>query len=68
MGREAAKRSACSHVQRDPELGQLLDTVAGTYFGVRRAAAGSGGMGSMMGGLLQMLGGGGGGDQMQVAG
>ena len=44
--------------QQDPELGPLLDTVAFTYFGVRRPAAG-GSMGGVMGGLLQMLGGGG---------
>ena len=47
-------------LQQDPELGQLLDTVARTYFGVQRASP-DGGMASMMGGLLQMLGSGGGG-------
>lgn len=46
-------------LQRDPDLEQLLDSVAETYFGVRRQSPGG-----MMGGLMQMLAGGGGGMQL----
>lgn len=42
-------------LQRDAELGELLDTVEEIYCGVRRG----GGMDGMLGSLMHMLGGGG---------
>lgn len=52
----ALRRHYQPALQRDPDLGDLLDAVEETYCGVRR---GGGGMDGMLGGLMQMLGGGG---------
>lgn len=52
----ALRRHYQPELQRDPDLGELLDAVEETYCGERR---GGGGMDGMLGGLMQMLGGGG---------